>query len=146
MQKITPFLWFESQANEAAQFYTTVFKNCKIVGSNPMSTTFELEGVSYTAFNGGPHLKLTPAFSLFINCDTQEEVDMYWEKLLADGGREDKCGWLQDKFGVSWQVVPKGLDKLLFDADHEKAQRAMNAMMQMKKLDIATLRKAHDGN
>ncbi len=145
MQKITPFLWFENQAAEAAQFYTTVFKNCKIVSSNPMSTTFELDGVSYTAFNGGPHYKLSPAFSLFISCDTQEEVDMYWGKLLADGGREDKCGWLQDKFGVSWQVVPRDLDKLLFDTDKEKAQRAIEAMMKMKKLDIAELKKAHAG-
>jgi predicted 3-demethylubiquinone-9 3-methyltransferase (glyoxalase superfamily) len=146
MQKITPFLWFESQANEAAQFYTTVFKNCKIVSSNPMSTTFELEGVNYTAFNGGPHYKLTPSFSLFISCDTQEEVDMYWDKLLEGGGREDKCGWLQDRYGVSWQVIPKGLEQLLFDADREKGQRAMDAMMTMKKLDIAALRKAHYGN
>jgi len=159
MQKITPFLWFDIQAEEAAKFYTSVFKNSKIKNSTKydeeaskaagrpkgsvMTVEFELDGQAFVALNGGPHFKFTEAVSFVIDCKSQEEVDYYWEKL-TDGGEEVQCGWLKDKFGLSWQVVPSVLNEMLTDKDPEKSKRAMKAMLQMKKIDIAGLRKAFD--
>ena len=142
MQKITPFLWFENQAQEAAKFYGSIFKNSKIINSNPMVVTFELEGQKFMALNGGPQFKFTEAISLFVDCETQEEVDYYWEKLTA-GGQESQCGWLKDKYGLSWQIVPSVLGKLIGDKDPKKANNALQAMLQMKKIDIAKLEEAH---
>jgi predicted 3-demethylubiquinone-9 3-methyltransferase (glyoxalase superfamily) len=142
MQKITPFLWFENQAREAADFYGSIFKNSRIINSNPMVVTFELEGQKFMALNGGPQFKFTEAISLFVDCETQEEVDYYWEKLTA-GGQESQCGWLKDKYGLSWQIVPSILGKLIGDKDPKKANNALQAMLQMKKIDIAKLKEAH---
>jgi len=156
MQKITPFLWFDGRAEEAANFYTSVFKNSKIGtvsrygegGPGPkgsvMSATFQLEGQEFIALNGGPHYSFTPAISFFIHCETQEEVDHYWDKL-SEGGRTVQCGWLQDKFGLSWQVVPTILSKLLNDKDPAKSKRVMQAMLKMIKLDIQGLKDAYEG-
>jgi len=156
MQKITPFLWFDGHAEEAMKFYTSIFKNSRILdvkrcgdaGPGPKGSvftgTFELEGQQFMVLNGGPHYKLTPAFSLFVNCETQAEVDELWDKLLAGGGQPSRCGWLTDKFGVSWQIIPTALGQLLHDPDPVKSQRVMQAMLQMVKLDIATLQRAHD--
>jgi len=155
MQKITPFLWFDSQAEEAMNFYVSIFKNSKIgkvtrygeAGPGPkgtvMSATFQLDGQEFYALNGGPLFKFTPAISFFVNCETQQEVDELWEKLSA-GGRKDRCGWLVDKYGVSWQIIPSVLGKLLGDQDAEKAKRVMHAMLQMDKLDVARLQQAYD--
>ncbi len=152
-QKITPFLWFDTQAEEAANFYVSLFKNSKIAkvsrygdaGPGPkgsvMVISFQLEGLDFTALNGGPHFKFTPAISLMVNCDTQEEVDHFWERL-SEGGRKDRCGWLQDKYGLSWQVVPTALSRLMSTPDRDKANRVMQAMLKMDKLDIATLERA----
>jgi predicted 3-demethylubiquinone-9 3-methyltransferase (glyoxalase superfamily) len=136
LQKITPFLWFNNEAAEAADFYTTIFKNARIISSNPMVTNFELEGLQIAALNGGPHFKLTEAFSFVINCETQEEIDYYWG-MLTEGGEESRCGWLKDKFGLSWQVVPTILGELMNDP--EKSPRVMKAFMQMKKFNIDEL-------
>jgi predicted 3-demethylubiquinone-9 3-methyltransferase (glyoxalase superfamily) len=156
MQKITPFLWFDGQAEEAANFYVSVFRNGKLghvsrygeTGPGPagsvMVASFEIEGLTFTALNGGPHFKFTPAVSFVIDCKSQDEVDYFWERL-GEGGRTDQCGWLQDKFGLSWQVIPTVLVELLGDPDPAKAQRVMAAMMQMTKIDIAKLREAHAG-
>jgi predicted 3-demethylubiquinone-9 3-methyltransferase (glyoxalase superfamily) len=153
MQKITPFLWFNDNAEEAINFYVSIFKNSKVgsvsrygeAGPGPkgsvMSATFSLEGQEFMALNGGPHYKFTPAISLYVNCETQAEVDELWEKLSA-GGRKDRCGWLQDKFGLSWQIIPSALPRLLGDKDPAKAQRAMQAMLQMDKIDIKKLEDA----
>jgi predicted 3-demethylubiquinone-9 3-methyltransferase (glyoxalase superfamily) len=153
MQKIVTFLWFDHQAEEAASFYTSLFKNSKIgkisrygdAGPGPkgsaMSVTFQLEGQEFFALNGGPHFKFTPAISLFVNCETQEEVDELWSKLSA-GGREDRCGWLTDKYGLSWQIIPKVLGELLGHCDPQIAQRAMKAMLQMSKIEIQKLKDA----
>ena len=147
--KITPFLWFDSQAEPAARFYTSIFKNSKILGSSPgpdgkpMVVNFQIEGQEIIALNGGPQFQFSEAFSFVVNCETQEEVDYYWSRLTADGGRESMCGWLKDKFGFSWQIVPAQLSKLLGDKDRERAGRAMQAMLKMKKLDIAALERAH---
>src|SRR5438552_13297103 len=155
MQKITPFLWFDNNAEEAANFYVSIFNNSNIgsvrrygeAGPGPkgsvMSVTFKLDGQEFFALNGGPQFKFTPAISLFVNCETQKEVDELWEKLSA-GGRKDRCGWLQDKYGLSWQIVPTTLEKLLGDKDPAKANRVMQAMMQMKKIDIKGLQQAYD--
>ena len=155
MQKITPFLWFDGRAEEAVNFYTAIFPNSKIVrmmrygeaGPGPkgsvMSATFELQGQEFIALNGGPIFTFSPAISFFVHCETQEEVDKFWEKL-AEGGEKQRCGWLRDKFGVSWQVVPTVLGQLLQDKDAEKSKRVMNAMLQMEKLDIAGLKRAHE--
>ena len=153
MQKITPFLWFNNQAEEATNFYVSIFKNSKVVrvtrnGPDPkgsvMSTTFQLDGQEFHALNGGPLFTFTPAISFFIHCETQPEIDDFWEKLSA-GGIKERCGWLKDKFGVSWQVVPSILGKLLQNPDPEKSKRVMAAMLQMSKLDIKGLQQAADG-
>ena len=141
IQKITPFLWFDNNAEEAAKFYCSVFKNSKIISSSPMSVTFELEGLLFHGLNGGPLFKFTEAVSFFVSCETQEEVDYYWEKLTADG-QESRCGWLKDKYGLSWQIIPEILGKLLNDVDRTKANRAMQAMLQMQKIEIKKLQEA----
>jgi predicted 3-demethylubiquinone-9 3-methyltransferase (glyoxalase superfamily) len=142
MQKITPFLWFEGNAEQAAQFYISIFKNSKILSASPMIVTLELEGQTLMILNGGPHFKLSPAASLFVNCETQPEIDDLWTKLTADGGADSKCGWLTDKYGLSWQLVPTVLGELLGDKDRAKAQRVREAMMTMNKLEIAMLEQA----
>jgi len=153
MQKITTFLWYDTQAEEAANFYVSIFKNSRIGnvgrygegGPGPkgsvMSVTFQLEGQEFFALNGGPAFKFTPAISLFVNCETQEEVDELWAKLSA-GGRQDRCGWLQDKYGLSWQIIPKVLGELLHHPDPQIAKRVMNAMLQMSQIDIQKLKDA----
>jgi predicted 3-demethylubiquinone-9 3-methyltransferase (glyoxalase superfamily) len=155
VQKITPFLWFDNNAEEAMNFYVSIFKNSKILnlvrygeaGPGPKGTvmtgTFQLDGQEFMALNGGPHFKFTEAISLFINCETQEEVDWFWEKL-SEGGEKSRCGWLKDKYGLSWQVVPSALGQMLHDKDPEKSKRVMQAMLQMDKLDIATLKRAYE--
>ena len=150
MQTITPFLWFDDKAEEAMNFYVSIFKNSKVLSVMPgpngtvMSATFELDGQEFMALNGGPMFTFSPAISFFVKCETQAEVDYYWEKLTA-GGTEEPCGWLKDKFGLSWQVIPNALGELLGDPDREKAGRALQAMFQMKKIEIAALRSAFDG-
>ncbi|HTB92538.1 MAG TPA: VOC family protein [Candidatus Sulfotelmatobacter sp.] len=153
MQKIVTFLWFDNQAEEAANHYISIFNNSKLgkisrygdAGPGPkgsaMGVSFQLEGQEFFALNGGPHFKFTPAISLFVNCETQEEVDALWEKLSA-GGRTDRCGWLQDKYGLSWQIIPKVLGELLGHKDPQIAQRSMQAMLQMTKIDIKKLQQA----
>jgi len=143
--KITPFLWFDNQAEAAARFYTSVFKNSKLLNVTPMVVSFEIEGQEIIALNGGPRFQFSEAFSLLVNCDSQDEVDYYWSRLTADGGQESMCGWLKDKFDFSWQIVPVQLSKLLGDKDRERAGRAMQAMLKMKKIDIATLMRASHG-
>jgi predicted 3-demethylubiquinone-9 3-methyltransferase (glyoxalase superfamily) len=154
MQKITPFLWFDDNAEEAVNFYTSIFRNSKIVSMNRlpagtpgpagkvMTATFQLEGQEFMALNGGPEFKFNQSISFFVNCETQQEVDRLWEKLSA-GGEPGQCGWLKDKFGVSWQIVPTALGQLLGDPDPQKSQRVMQAMLKMTKIDIAELRRAH---
>jgi predicted 3-demethylubiquinone-9 3-methyltransferase (glyoxalase superfamily) len=142
MQKITPFLWFDGKAEEAARFYTSVFKNSKIESITDMPATFQLDGQKFMALNGGPMFKFSPAISFFVRCETQQEIDYFWEKLSA-GGEKQRCGWLKDKFGVSWQIVPPVLGDLLNDEDDEKSQRVMQAMLQMDKLDIKKLKRAY---
>jgi predicted 3-demethylubiquinone-9 3-methyltransferase (glyoxalase superfamily) len=156
MQKITPFLWFNDEAEEAMNFYVSIFKNSKAGrvtrygagGPGPagkaMSVTFTLEGQDFMALNGGPKYNFTPSISLFVSCTTQEEVDELWEKLSA-GGKKDRCGWLRDKYGLSWQIIPSALVEMLGDSDPAKAQRVMQAMLKMDKIDIAGLMKAREG-
>jgi predicted 3-demethylubiquinone-9 3-methyltransferase (glyoxalase superfamily) len=156
MQKITPFLWFDRQAEEAARFYVSIFGDSKILnvtrygaaGPGPagsvMSVTFQLAGQRFMALNGGPHYRLTEAFSLFVECETQREVDDLWARLTA-GGEPGPCGWLKDKFGLSWQVMPSILAAMLQDTDPVGSKRAIEAMLKMSKLDIATLQRAYDG-
>ncbi len=155
-QKISPNLWFDTEAEEAAEFYTSVFENSRIVGKTHytegspreagmvMTVEFELDGQRFVGINGGPEFKFDEAVSFEISCEDQDEVDYYWQKL-TDGGQESQCGWLKDRFGLSWQVVPEGMEELFSDADPERARRAMQAMLGMRKLDIATLRSAADG-
>jgi predicted 3-demethylubiquinone-9 3-methyltransferase (glyoxalase superfamily) len=157
MPKITPFLWFDGNAEEAMNFYVSIFKNSKVVkvtrygvgGPGPsgsvMSATFQLQGQEFFALNGGPQFTFTPAISFFVNCETQPEVDELWEKLSA-GGKKERCGWLKDKYGLSWQIIPSALGKLLSDPDPEKSKRVMMAMLQMDKIDIAGLQRAHGGS
>ncbi len=157
MQKITPFLWFDHQAEEAAKFYTSIFKNSKIkkiarytkVGPGPegsvMTVAFTLNGQEFVALNGGPNFKFTEAISLVVNCETQAEVDRYWKKLTAGGGKQVACGWLKDKYGLFWQITPTMLIKLIEDKDPDKVNRVMTAMMQMVKLDIKKLKAAAKG-
>ena len=142
--KITPFLWLGSQADKAAKFYSSIFKGAEILSVSPMSATIRLGGQKLILFNGGPHYRLTPAVSLFVHCQTQKEVDYYWARL-SRGGEESRCGWLVDKFSLSWQVVPDILFTLLNDKDPVKADRAMQAMLKMKKLDIKRLMQAAAG-
>jgi predicted 3-demethylubiquinone-9 3-methyltransferase (glyoxalase superfamily) len=144
MQKITPFLWFDGQAEEAARFYTSIFKKSKIETISPMSATFRLDGVKFIALNGGPQFKFTEAISFFVSCKTQKEIDYFWQKLSA-GGEKSRCGWLKDRFGVSWQIVPPILGELLNDKDDEKSNRVMQAMLKMTKLDINKLKRAANG-
>lgn len=151
-QKITPFLWFDTQAEEAASFYTSVFKNSRILhvsrygdaGPGPkgsaMVVNFQLAGQEFTALNGGPSFKFSEAFSFVVNCENQREIDEYWTKLTADGGQESMCGWLKDKFGFSWQIVPAELGKLM--SNPQKANRVMEALLKMRKLDLAALKEA----
>lgn len=155
MQKITPFLWFNDKAEEATNFYVSIFKNSKVVsvrrfsGAGPgpkgavMSTIFQIEGEEFFALNGGPHFSFTPAISLFVSCETQQEVDELWEKLSA-GGEKSRCGWLKDKYGLSWQIIPKILGQMLEDKDPKKSASVMKAMMQMGKIDMAGLKRAYD--
>lgn len=138
MNKVTPFLWFDNNAKEAAEYYVSVFKNSKINDENPMITSFELDGQNFIALNGGPEYKFTEAVSFFVNCENQEEVDYYWEKLSADPSSE-KCGWCKDKFGLSWQIIPKQLGELM---GKDKSGKVMQAMLKMKKLVVADLEKA----
>ena len=150
MQKITPYLWFDHQAEEAARYYTSIFSDSNIndvtrgPDGNVMVVTFQLEGEEFVALNGGPQFKFTEAISLYVNCETQEEVDTLWAKL-TEGGEEQPCGWLKDKYGLSWQIVPSALGRLMNDPDPEKAQRVMQALLQMKKIDIEALQQAYDG-
>ena len=155
MQKITPFLWFNDKAEEAVNFYVSIFKNSKIMsvsrfgdaGPGPkgsvMSMTFQIEGQDFYALNGGPVFTFTPAISLFVNCESQQEVDELWEKLSASG-KKDRCGWLKDKYGLSWQIVPSVLGKLLQDKDPQKSKRVMQAMLQMDKIEIKALQQAYE--
>lgn len=155
MSRITPFLWFDDQAEKAAEFYVSVFPNSKITGltrygetgpgkaGSVMTVSFELDGLPVTALNGGPYFKLSEAFSMSVDCADQAEVDRYWDKLL-DGGEPSQCGWLKDRFGLSWQIVPRALPRLLADPDRAKAQRVMAAMLKMIKLDVAALEAAAD--
>ena len=159
MQKITPFLWFDDQAEEAAKFYASIFKNSKVgrilrydaeaakasgrpVGS-VLTIEFELEGQRFTALNGGPQFKFNESVSFVVYCETQNEVDYFWEKLIANGGQESACGWLKDKFGLSWQITPTVLIEMLHDKDPKKSERVMNAMMKMGKIDISKLKTAY---
>jgi predicted 3-demethylubiquinone-9 3-methyltransferase (glyoxalase superfamily) len=155
MQKITPFLWFDNQAEEAMNFYISIFKNSKVLnvarygegGPAPagqlMSATFELDGQPFMALNAGPQFHFTEAISFYVSCETQQEVDELWTKLSA-GGEEGRCGWLKDKFGLSWQIIPNALGEMLGDKDPQKARRTMEAMLQMDKIDIAALKRAYN--
>jgi len=149
MKRITPFLWFDSQAEEAMNFYVSVFRNSKILsvnraGGKVMSVSFELDGQQFMALNAGPQFRFTEAVSFYVNCETQAEVDEYWEKLSA-GGEQGRCGWLKDKFGLSWQIVPSDLPRLMSDSDPAKAQAVVGAMMKMNKIVVADLERARDG-
>jgi predicted 3-demethylubiquinone-9 3-methyltransferase (glyoxalase superfamily) len=159
MQKITTFLWFDDKAEEAVKFYVSIFKNSKMGGitrydeegskaakrpkGTVMTVEFQLEGQEFVALNGGPHFKFTEAISFVVNCKTQEEVDRFWEKL-SEGGEKSRCGWLKDKYGLSWQIVPTVLTEMLLDKDGEKSKRVMKAMLQMDKIDIKTLKQAYE--
>jgi predicted 3-demethylubiquinone-9 3-methyltransferase (glyoxalase superfamily) len=163
MQKVTPFLWFDHEAEQAAKFYTSIFRNSKLgrilcygeevtkvsqtgrPAGSVLTIEFEIEGQKFVALNGGPQFKFNESISFVVNCETQEEVDYHWEKLIADGGQESACGWLKDKFGVSWQVTPTVLIDMLQDKDSEKSERVMKAMLQMHKIDIAKLKAAYAG-
>lgn len=154
MPKIAPFLWFDGKAEEAANFYVSLFKNSRITSVNRygeagpgpkgmvMAVTFELEGQQFMALNGGPQFSFTPAISFFVSCDTQQEVDYLWEKL-SEGGKPNRCGWLDDRFGLTWQIIPTALMKLMSDPDPEKSKRVMQAMLQMEKIDVKRLEQAH---
>jgi predicted 3-demethylubiquinone-9 3-methyltransferase (glyoxalase superfamily) len=150
MPTITPFLWFDTQAEEAMNLYTSIFKRSKVLtvnraGGNVQSVQFELDGQKFMGLNAGPHFKFNEAISFFVGCETQAEIDELWAKLTADGGSESQCGWLKDKFGLSWQIIPNSLGRMLSDPDPAKAQRTAQAMMQMRKLDVAALDKAYRG-
>ncbi|MGE5463212.1 MAG: VOC family protein [Syntrophothermus sp.] len=151
MKKITPFLWFDNQAEEAMNFYTSTFKNSKVLGvsrgpdGQAQSVNFELEGQELIGFNAGREFKFNEAISLFVDCKDQAEVDELWKKLTSNGGQESQCGWLKDKFGLSWQIVPKQLGQLLGDPDPVKAQRVLQAMLKMRKIDVQALKDAYEG-
>ena len=156
MQKITPFLWFDDKAEEATRFYVSIFNNSRIgsirrygdagpgAKGTVMTTTFQLEGQEFMALNGGPQFSFTEAISFFVSCQSQEEVDRLWQKL-SEGGEKSQCGWLKDKFGVSWQIIPTALGEMLADKDPEKSARVMKAMLQMQKIDIQRLKRAYEG-
>jgi predicted 3-demethylubiquinone-9 3-methyltransferase (glyoxalase superfamily) len=144
IKSITPFLWFDDQAEDAARFYASIFPGSSIESTSPMSTTFVLAGQRFIALNGGPLFTFTPAVSFFVSVETQEEVDRLWDALLAGGGEPSKCGWLEDKYGLSWQIVPTALGEMLNDDNDAKSDAVMQAMLQMVKLDIAGLRRAYD--
>jgi len=156
MRKIIPCLWFDNNAEEAANFYTSVFKDSKITSvsrygkgapmpeGTALTVIFELNGQEFMALNGGPEFKFSEATSLFVDCETQQEVDEYWEKLTANGGEESQCGWLKDKYGFSWQIVPNALGGLMSGPDPAKSQKVFDALMQMKKIDISTLQRAYE--
>jgi predicted 3-demethylubiquinone-9 3-methyltransferase (glyoxalase superfamily) len=155
MQKIIPFLWFDDKAEEAMRFYVSIFKNSKVGGisrygsegpgpkGTVMVATFQIDGQEFMALNGGPEFKFSPAVSFLVNCKTQEEIDEFWEKL-SEGGEKKQCGWLQDKYGLSWQIVPTALGEMMQDKDPEKSKRVMQAMLQMHKIDLGRLRQAYD--
>lgn len=151
MKKITPFLWFDTEAEEAMNLYVSIFKNSKVLGVTPgpngtaMSVNFELEGQEFIGLNAGPQFKFNEAISFLVSCSSQAEVDELWEKLTADGGEEGNCGWLKDKYGLSWQIIPTALNEMLSDPDPEKAGRAMQAMLKMNKIDIQGLKQAYEG-
>jgi predicted 3-demethylubiquinone-9 3-methyltransferase (glyoxalase superfamily) len=149
MPTITPFLWFDAQAEDAMNFYISVFKRSKVTSINRaqgrvMSVQFELEGQRFMALNAGPQFPFTEAISFFVGCDTQEEIDELWSKLTADGGATSRCGWLKDKFGLSWQIIPNALGRMLNDKDAVKSKRVLNAMLQMEKLDLERLQEAYN--
>ena len=152
MKKITPFLWFDTQAEEAMNYYVSIFKNSKVLEvqrqgpDGPVfSVSFELDGQEFIGLNAGPRFKFNESISFFVNCENQKEVDEYWNKLIADGGEESMCGWCKDKFGLWWQIIPKQLGELMGDPDPEKSQRVMQAMLKMQKISVADLQKAYDG-
>ncbi len=151
MKKITPFLWFDTQAEEAMNFYVSLFKNSKVNNvsrgpdGNVFTVAFELDGQEFIGLNAGPQFKFNESISMFVSCEDQTEVDYFWGKLTADGGEESMCGWLKDKYGLSWQIVPKQLGELMGDSDPVKSQRVMGALLQMQKIVIADLKKAYDG-
>jgi predicted 3-demethylubiquinone-9 3-methyltransferase (glyoxalase superfamily) len=150
MLSVTPFLWFDTQAEDAMNFYASVFPRSKVLAvhraqGRVMSVEFELEGQKFMALNAGPHFTFNEAVSFFVSCETQEEIDDLWAKLTADGGAESQCGWLKDKYGLSWQIIPKSLGRLLGGSDPAGSKRALDAMLQMRKLDANALRKAYDG-
>ena len=150
MPTITPFLWFDTQAEDAMNFYASIFRESKVVTINKaqgrtMSVVFELQGQRFMALNAGPHFKFNEAVSFFVGCETQAEIDEYWSKLIADGGEPSPCGWLKDKFGLSWQIVPNALGGLLGGADTAGSKRALDAMLQMTRLDVSELQRAYDG-
>ena len=150
MKKITPFLWFDTQAEEAMNFYVSVFKNSKVNNvsrgpdGNAFTVSFELDGQEFIGLNAGPQFKFNESISMFVNCEDQAEVDELWSKLTANGGEESMCGWLKDKYGLSWQIIPKALGELMGDPDRAKAQRVTQAMLQMRKIDVAGLQRAYD--
>src|SRR5262245_52768267 len=150
MLTVTPFLWFDTQAEEAMNLYTSVFANSRVIAvhraqGRVMSVEFEIEGQRVMGLNAGPQYKFTEAFSFFVGCDTQAEIDELWVRLTADGGEPGRCGWLKDKFGLSWQIIPKKLGQMIGGSDPAKSGRAVQAMLQMNKLDVAKLQQAHDG-
>ena len=151
MPTVTPFLWFDTQAEEAMTFYVSIFKHSKVISVNRaqgkvMSVRFELEGQEFIALNAGPQFTFTEAVSFFVGCETQEEIDELWQKLTADGGAPSRCGWLKDKFGLSWQIIPNALGRMLSDKDAATSKRVMDAMLQMEKLDLKRLQQAYDGD
>ena len=150
MPTITPVLWFDTQAEEAMNFYASVFERSRVIsvnraGDKVMTVEFELEGQKFMALNAGPAFTFNESISFFVGCETQQEIDDYWDKLTADGGAPGRCGWLKDKYGLSWQIVPKALGRLLGGSDGAKSKRVMDALMQMNKLDVNALQQAHDG-
>jgi predicted 3-demethylubiquinone-9 3-methyltransferase (glyoxalase superfamily) len=157
MRQITPFLWFDNQAEEAVDFFASVFDDVKVTkiarypegapapAGSVMTVDFELEGKPFVALNGGPHFKFTEAISFVVSCDTQDEIDEFWEKLTAGGGEESQCGWLKDRFGLSWQIVPRNIEELMTDPDPERSRRVTEALMGMKKIDIGELERAREG-
>ena len=145
MKKITPFLWFDTQAEEAMNFYCSIFKDSKILGVSPASVNFELEGQEFIGFNAGPEFRFNESISFFVDCEDQAEVDYLWNALIADGGEESMCGWLKDKYGLSWQIIPKQLGELMGDPDPEKAKRVRDAMLKMRKIVVSDLQQAYEG-